>query len=162
MNETNMPEAAPKTVSKFVGRRIQVSPVAQPSGAPAPVVIPAKQPLQKMVQKFSAQVKPPNEANGLRTDGPTIEEYVEAGYDAASYPPTGYAVRAVTFRFAKLRGVAAVTTFADKTTHKWFPKRTHGGGYAPTTSFETTDAVLAAKLREAAKLDSSIREAPPR
>jgi hypothetical protein len=31
--------------------------------------------------------------NGLRTDGPTVAEYVEAGYQAGNYPPTGYASR---------------------------------------------------------------------
>lgn len=29
-------------------------------------------------------------ATGLRTDGPTYDEYVKAGYDGASYPPAGY------------------------------------------------------------------------
>lgn len=28
--------------------------------------------------------------NGLRTDGPTVTEYVGAGYQASTYPPTGY------------------------------------------------------------------------
>lgn len=28
----------------------------------------------------------------LRTDGPTLEEFVAAGYLAANYPPAGYAV----------------------------------------------------------------------
>lgn len=31
--------------------------------------------------------------NGLRTDGPTVAEYVEAGYQASNYPPVGYAAR---------------------------------------------------------------------
>lgn len=31
--------------------------------------------------------------NGLRTDGPTVVEYVEAGYQASNYPPAGYAAR---------------------------------------------------------------------
>jgi hypothetical protein len=31
--------------------------------------------------------------NGLRTDGPTVAEYVEAGYQASNYPPVGYASR---------------------------------------------------------------------
>jgi hypothetical protein len=31
--------------------------------------------------------------NGLRTDGPTVAEYVDAGYQASSYPPAGYASR---------------------------------------------------------------------
>lgn len=26
----------------------------------------------------------------LKTDGPTLEEYVKAGYKASAYPPTGY------------------------------------------------------------------------
>ena len=35
----------------------------------------------------------PLDANGLRTDGPTLEEYVAAGYDAKGYPPQGYAAK---------------------------------------------------------------------
>lgn len=31
--------------------------------------------------------------NGLRLDGPTIAEFVEAGYLAVNYPPEGYASR---------------------------------------------------------------------
>lgn len=31
--------------------------------------------------------------NGLRLDGPTVAEYVTAGYPPANYPPTGYAAR---------------------------------------------------------------------
>ena len=30
----------------------------------------------------------------LRTDGPTLKEYVAAGYSADTYPPAGYAARA--------------------------------------------------------------------
>lgn len=43
--------------------------------------------------KVEAQQAPwaPNVA--LRTDGPTLEEYVAAGYKAENYPPEGYAVR---------------------------------------------------------------------
>lgn len=36
--------------------------------------------------------EPPRDAEGLRTDGPTIEVFTEAGYAAANYPPSGYAV----------------------------------------------------------------------
>jgi hypothetical protein len=32
-------------------------------------------------------------ADGLYTDGPTLAEFVAAGYDAANYPPEGYAAR---------------------------------------------------------------------
>jgi hypothetical protein len=31
--------------------------------------------------------------NGLRTDGPTVAEFVAAGYQASDYPPAGYASR---------------------------------------------------------------------
>jgi hypothetical protein len=33
------------------------------------------------------------DANGLKLDGPTIAEFVEAGYQAVNYPPEGYASR---------------------------------------------------------------------
>lgn len=32
-------------------------------------------------------------ADGLRVDGPTVAEFVEAGYQASGYPPEGYASR---------------------------------------------------------------------
>lgn len=35
----------------------------------------------------------PTNADGLRTDGPTLAEYLEAGYTADTYPPKGYASR---------------------------------------------------------------------
>lgn len=34
-----------------------------------------------------------NQGDGLRTDGPTIAEFVAAGYRAENYPPEGYASR---------------------------------------------------------------------
>ena len=33
------------------------------------------------------------DANGLKLDGPTLAEFVEAGYQAVNYPPEGYASR---------------------------------------------------------------------
>lgn len=35
--------------------------------------------------------KPPTDASGLRLDGPTVEEFLLAGYKLADYPPTGFA-----------------------------------------------------------------------
>jgi hypothetical protein len=35
----------------------------------------------------------PRNAQGLRTDGPTLQEWTAAGYPAKAYPPTGYARR---------------------------------------------------------------------
>lgn len=40
-----------------------------------------------------AQDEPEWEAPALRTDGPTLAEYVKAGYKAENYPPRGFAVR---------------------------------------------------------------------
>lgn len=34
---------------------------------------------------------PPVNAEGLRTDGPTLAEYETQGYDASTYPPEGFA-----------------------------------------------------------------------
>lgn len=179
MTQANIGRAVPKVVQPFSQRRVSVSTgTRQENPAPAPVVIPGKneaaavapqtgplptEGLPKLVQKLSAlpQRRNVNE-NGLRTDGPTLEQYVSAGYAAENYPPQGYAVRLTTFRFAKTRGTTAKTVFPDGTSHQWHPKKTHGGMYLSTTSFETTDAVLAEKLREAGKTDTSIREAPPR
>lgn len=42
--------------------------------------------------KAEADAAPKN-AEGLRLDGPTLEEYVKAGYLAENYPPQGYAVK---------------------------------------------------------------------
>lgn len=178
MTQANIGRAVPKVVQPFSQRRVSVSTGTRKTNpAPAPVVIPGKneaaaavaqpsplptQSLPKLVQKLSALPKNRNvNEAGLRTDGPTLEQYVAAGYAAENYPPQGYAVRLTTFRFAKTRGTTAKTVFPDGTFHQWHPKKTHGGSYLSTTSFETTDAALAAKLREAAKTDTSIREAPP-
>lgn len=39
------------------------------------------------------QMVPPTQAGELRKDGPTIEQYVSAGYDPKTYPPSGYESR---------------------------------------------------------------------
>lgn len=38
-------------------------------------------------------VRAVTDSDGLRTDGPTVAEYVAAGYRAENYPPQGYASR---------------------------------------------------------------------
>lgn len=38
-----------------------------------------------------ASAKYPVNAQGLRLDGPTLDEFVAAGYKAEYYPPAGYA-----------------------------------------------------------------------
>ena len=40
-----------------------------------------------------SEVPATSEKTTLRTDGPTLKEYLAAGYSADSYPPTGYAAR---------------------------------------------------------------------
>lgn len=40
-----------------------------------------------------AEYLEPHKVPGLRLDGPTIAEFVEAGYPASNYPPEGYASR---------------------------------------------------------------------
>ena len=40
-----------------------------------------------------ASLPGPRNAQGLRTDGPTLDEWVKAGYPAKAYPPHGYAKR---------------------------------------------------------------------
>lgn len=42
---------------------------------------------------IDAVFAPKGEPDALRDDGPTVEEYVSAGYQAVNYPPSGYASR---------------------------------------------------------------------
>lgn len=43
--------------------------------------------------KNKAERGAPLNKDGLREDGPTVTEYVSAGYSASAYPPSGYASR---------------------------------------------------------------------
>ncbi len=56
---------------------------ADPPVAPAVPVAPPVAPV--------APVTPPAPTGTLLAGGPTLEDYVAAGYDAATYPPQGYA-----------------------------------------------------------------------
>jgi len=75
---------------------------AKPDGTP----IPPLQPAQKAAptgateatdgnkeQSPPADDKPKTEEPPLRQDGPTLEEYVAAGYKAENYPPPGFAAK---------------------------------------------------------------------
>lgn len=46
-----------------------------------------------LVEIISDEDHPDDGSEDLRTDGPTVEEYVAAGYPASAYPPSGYASR---------------------------------------------------------------------
>lgn len=58
-----------------------------PADMPLPVVASNVVPVQPGVNDVS------NNSVQLRTDGPTIAEYVSAGYDPVNYPPNGYESR---------------------------------------------------------------------
>lgn len=49
--------------------------------------------------------------DGLRLDGPTVAEYVAAGYQASAYPPEGYSSRSTTEEIAA--AMAAQTAPAE-------------------------------------------------
>lgn len=61
-------------------------PVAVHAGVQSPIQ--QAQAHQATGQPVRAEWKP---GDPLREDGPTLEEWVAAGYPAAGYPPTGYA-----------------------------------------------------------------------
>lgn len=46
-----------------------------------------------LVEIISDEGHPDDGGEELRTDGPTVDEYVAAGYPAKAYPPSGYASR---------------------------------------------------------------------
>lgn len=48
---------------------------------------------QPVPQMPAGSSVPPVNSDGLRLDGPTLAEYVEKGYKAENYPPSGYAAR---------------------------------------------------------------------
>lgn len=57
----------------------------------------------------------PLNADGLRTDGPTIAEFVQAGYLASNYPPAGYASRSTPEEIAEHMPTSDPTTSPDTT-----------------------------------------------
>lgn len=56
-------------------------------------------------------VRPAADGDGLRQDGPTIAEYMAAGYKASSYPPHGYVSRSTPEEIAV---AVAAETAAEK------------------------------------------------
>jgi hypothetical protein len=58
---------------------------------PAPVAKPAGPTQADLVKMAIAQANARAAAANLRQDGPTLEEYVAAGYDPKTYPPAGFA-----------------------------------------------------------------------
>lgn len=46
---------------------------------------------QEAAKADARAAEPPRNADGLRTDGPTIEEWIRRNYTPQDYPPPGYA-----------------------------------------------------------------------
>lgn len=61
--------------------------------------------------KAKGAVRSAADGDGLRQDGPTIADYVAAGYKASSYPPHGYVSRSTSEEIAV---AVAAETAADK------------------------------------------------
>lgn len=54
---------------------------------------PAAEQIKAQKEKDAANSSAGNDPEKLREDGPSLEQYIKQGYDAAGYPPKGYAAR---------------------------------------------------------------------
>ena len=87
------------------------TPMQVPQTAIPPLVVPAQPAAidangNPVNPGDSGQFVPPSNVT-LREDGPTVEEYVQAGYDPKNYPPQGYASRSTPEEIAAAIGKAA-------------------------------------------------------
>lgn len=62
-------------------------------GEPGDVIDLPKAEAQRLLDLNAAEIATEAEAEELKQDGPTIEEFVKAGYNPENYPPAGYASR---------------------------------------------------------------------
>ncbi|MDE2097470.1 MAG: hypothetical protein KGL39_09515 [Patescibacteria group bacterium] len=81
--------------------------------AAAPVAKPPSAPTRPR-GNLTASLSPLVNADGLRTDGPTLAEYVAAGYKAESYPPQGYAPKLEPPQGVNTGAQAEAQALADK------------------------------------------------
>jgi hypothetical protein len=51
------------------------------------------QQVTKILENLGKEKPKPESASQLRTDGPTLAEWIAKGYDPKKYPPQGYAAR---------------------------------------------------------------------
>lgn len=88
-----VPQSVPQTVNveveTFAPVDFETRVYADGSSASGPGPLPALSPEEQEAAEEDAAA--PRDANGLRLDGPTIDEFVAAGYKAEAYPPEGYA-----------------------------------------------------------------------
>lgn len=77
----------PKAAAESAGAVLPPPLQSNPSGL---VPLAARVPQTQGASRVMEQWKP---GDPLRTDGPTLEEYVKAGYSADNYPPQGYAAK---------------------------------------------------------------------
>lgn len=81
-------QIAAQKVADQTGKPPAIQPGTQEltASAPSPEVV------APVVTQAAAPVAA-QEPEKLREDGPSLEQYVKAGYDAAGYPPKGYAAK---------------------------------------------------------------------
>ncbi|MER8560177.1 hypothetical protein [Mesorhizobium sp. M0578] len=78
----------------------------------------------------------PNGGVALRDDGPTVTEYVAAGYSASQYPPHGYASRSTAEEIAEAAKAEAAKAKADE-------KAAKAAAKAEAEKAKMRDAILA-------------------
>lgn len=67
----------------------------------------------KVIVKNEEEERAARGETELKTDGPTVEEYVKAGYKASDYPPKGYASK------SSKKEVDAAIALETKPTVSW-------------------------------------------
>jgi hypothetical protein len=84
---------------------------------PAPteeVKAPAPEPEVKAEPEPEVKAAEEAKTEELRTDGPTLEEWVAAGYKEENYPPAGYAKREATARVENNRNTPVIDEHGNK------------------------------------------------
>lgn len=113
---------------------------------------PARQPKPEAADEVTGPVL---DANGLRTDGPTVQEYVDHGYLATGYPPSGYASRSTPEEVAvAIAAQNEVHTAGGVATDPTLPAGTEG--LALDEGVQTANLDASQSAAEAAKADPSL------
>jgi len=73
-----------------------------------------------MTEAWEKEAPPPKDAP-LRTDGPTLAEYIAAGYKAENYPPIGFAAKPA----ANASSLEDRVTALENVVHALAPNVTH-------------------------------------